>query len=203
MSHLFKHKPFFIVAVGACLGSLSLVGCGGGSSTSSMGTTTAFDGNYRGTATPTDALPSDAQAPTASLNILNGRANTQFTFFLQPSVVSQVQQAINTNLTNFGYASAIPNNQVPASIPFSGTTQVDGSGRTVLTTRTDVSICGRAVLTLDSTFSNASGTSVGRGTYTITFPDHLIARISGTNVDVKEGTCNNLPLRAGTVTFNR
>lgn len=205
MSNFFKCNVFSVVAVGSCLGGLSLLGgCGGGGSGAGTpsGTPSPFDGTYSAAVTPTGTLASDAQAPTATLSVLNGRATSQFNFFLQPSVVSAVQQAINTGLTDAGFASAIPDNQAPANIQFSGNGQLDGNGRLMLTSIRDVSVCGRATLTLDSTLSSAAGATGGQGTYNITFPDNLTIRISGRNISVG-GTCNNLPLRAGTVVFTR
>jgi len=210
MSNFFKSNVFSVLAVGSFLGGAGLMsGCGGGSDngsaigsgtgTSSAGTT--FDGTYQARLTPSDAVPADGQVPNATLSVAGGRATSQFTFFLQPSVVSQVQAAINTGLTDAGFAGAISNNIVPASISFNATSRVDGSGRVVFTSEQDVNVCGRATLTLDTSLPNTAGAS-GQGTYNIAFPNTLIIRAGGQNNRV-EGTCNNLPLRAGTVVVTR
>ena len=212
MSHVFKLKNFALLA-GLSVPSLMLFGgCGGGGGSSSggpSGTPSPFDGTYAATVVPsTTPIPSDAQAPSHSLVITNGRANGQFTFFLQPSVVSAVQAAVNKGLTDAGYADEIRNNQVPASITFAPSGQVDGSGKVILsqtlTSRASVSLCGSARLTLDSTLipNTTGGVAAGQGTYNIQFADKLEGRVRGRQFDV-EGTCNNLPLRAGTVSYRK
>lgn len=205
MSNFFKSNVLAVLAVGSGLGLLG--GCGGGSGggiatpTPTPAPTTAFDATYQPRVTPSDRIPGDGQAPTTTLTVLNGIGTSQFTFFLQPSVVTQVQAAIDSGLTSAGFASAIPNNQVPSNIPFSTTGRVDGNGRVVFTSTRDVSVCGTATLTLDTTLPRTSG-AMSQGNYNITFPNNLTIRVSGRSVAV-EGTCNNLPLRTGTVEFTR
>lgn len=181
-----------------------LNGCGGGGSSSpSLPTApTPYDAAYATNFVPSSRIPPDGNAPTGSISILNGRASLQTTYFLQTSVVKAVQTAIDNGLTNAGYAGAIVDNQVPSNIDFTGTALLDGSGKLVLTSRKKVDICGTATLTIDSTFtSNASGQN-GQGNYKITFPDQLTLRVRGRNVE-RSGSCNNLPLREGTVSFTR
>ncbi len=206
MSNNLKSNVLSVLAVGSCLGLLG--GCGGGGNGSGVGTptptpapNTSFDATYQARVTPSDPIPGDGQAPTTTLTVLNGIATTQFTFFLQPSVVTQVQAAIDAGLTSAGFASAISANQAPANIPFSTTGRVDDNGRVVFTSTRDVSVCGPATLTLDTTLPSASG-ATSQGNYNISFRNNLTIRVSGRDVAV-EGTCNNLPLRSGTVEFTR
>lgn len=205
MSNFFKCNLVSLLAVGSCLGLMG--GCGGGNGSgintpNPSGTPSSFDGIYQARVTPTDAVPGDGQAPGVNLSVQNGTATTQFTFFLQPSVVTQVQAAIDSGLTSAGFASAISDNQVPTSIEFAATGQVDGSGRAIFAATRDVSVCGTATLALDSTLSSTAGTEAGTGNYNLSFPDNLTLRVRGRSVAV-EGTCNNLPLRAGTIAFSR
>ncbi len=209
MSHNLKIAAFSRVA-GVCLASLLLNGCGGGGSggggTSTPAVPSPLDGTYAVTAVPTATVPADGQAPTSTLVVTNGRANSQFTFYLQKKVVDAVQAVVNKGLTDEGYADEISNNTVPQTIQFNVSSLVDGSGKVLLTqtltSRANVSLCGSAQLTLDSTLTSNAGSASGQGTYNIQFAPRLTVRVRGRNVDVS-GTCNNLPLRVGTVTYAR
>lgn len=201
MYHL-KNK-FSVLGLGTTLCVVALMaGCGGGGSSPSVPQVPSpFDASYNATYTPADVIPADGQAPTGALTITNGRASVQTTFFLQKSVVDAVQVAVNKGLTDAGFARAIPNNQVPSSIAFTGSGQVDGSGKLVLTARETVDICGAATLTIDPTFTSNGAAFTGAGSYNITFPNNLTIELNGKRPVA--GTCNNLPLRSGTVTFTR
>ncbi len=205
MTYHFKNK-FSLLGLGTTLIAVAFVaGCGGGGGGSSSPSVppapSPFDTSYNAIYTPMDVIPTDGQAPTGSLTITGGRASLQTTFFLQKSVVDAVQAAINKGLTDAGYVRAIPNNQVPSSIAFTGSGQVDGNGKLVLTAKKTVNICGEATLTIDPTFASNGTTSSGAGTYQITFPNNLVIELSGKRPVA--GTCNNLPLRSGSVTFGR
>lgn len=181
-----------------------LQGCGGGGTSSpSLPTVpTPYDAAYAATFVPSSPVPPDGNAPTGSINILNGRASLQTTYFLQPSVVKAVQSAIDRGLTDAGYAGATVDNQVPSSIDFTGTGILDSSGKVVLTSRKKVNICGTATLTIDSAFTNNAGKQSGQGNYKITFPNNLTIEVRGRKIE-RSGSCNNLPLREGTVSFTR
>ncbi|PQV63664.1 hypothetical protein B1R32_1093 [Abditibacterium utsteinense] len=200
-----SRTKYSFVAFSSAVAAVALLqGCGGGGSSSpSLPTVpTPYDGAYNATFVPSDKIPADGKAPTGSVNILNGRASLQATFFLQPTVVNFYQKKINDGLTKAGYAGAISDNQIPYSIDFISTGQLDGNGKTILESRQKVDVCGTAILTLDSTFAPNSGTSSSVGNYKITFPDNIFVEVAGTKVKRKD-TCDNLPLRLGTVTFAR
>lgn len=203
MRNNLKAKFSFLSVMFGCGVIVLLQGCGGGSSSPSVPTPTVatpFDASYRATFVPSDSLPADAQAPTGSIQVVKGKASLQTTFYLQPTVVKAVQKAIDDGLTNAGYPSAIRSNQVPSTIAFTGTGLLDSNGKVVLTSRKDVDICGRATLTVDPTFVvNANGQKSGTANYQISFPNNLTISLRG-NREVS-GTCNNLPLRTGTVTL--
>ena len=203
-----KHKsktPLRLKNLVLTIGAMTLLhGCGGGGSSSpSLPTVpTPYDASYTANFVPSSRIPSGGNAPTGSISILNGRAALQTTYFLQSSVVKAVQAAIDNGLTNAGYAGAIADNQVPSNINFTGTGILDGSGKVVLTSREKVNICGTATLTIDSNFTNGASGQSGQGNYKVTFSDHLTLVVKGRKVD-RSGSCNNLPLREGTVSFTR
>ncbi len=199
----------------ATLGGLALLaGCGGGSgngnSTPSVtATPSPFSATYNATYVPSATIPKDGQAPTGALTISGSKGTLQTTYYLQPSVVTAVQTAINNALTGAGYSSAISDNQLPQNIAFTGSGQIDSNGKVTLTAKKSIDICGTATLTVDPTFTTDGTTTSGTGTYQITFPNNLVARVRGREVEIKDDgkgnvlTCNNLPLRSGTVTFTK
>lgn len=205
------HHPPPTVAFLLCFSTilsapLLLSGCGGGSGGNSPSPTpgppSPFDASYNAIYTPSKAIPADGQTPTGSLNVIGGRATLRTTFFLQQSVVDAVQKAINNGLNNAGQGGAILDNQVPQSIAFSGTGQLDASGKLVLIAKKSVDVCGTATLTIDPSFTASGNTSSGTGSYQITFPSDLTLQVRGRKVSVS-GTCNNLPLRSGAVAFTK
>jgi hypothetical protein len=207
MSSIFKLKTSSLLALGSCAGIIGIVaGCGGGgggggSSTPSV--PSPFDGTYTATYLPASTIPSDGTAPTGTLAVTNGRASGTFTFYLQPTVVKNVQTEIDKQLTSYGIAGDIRNNQVPSTIPFNLVKGIDSTGKAVFTATSKVKVCGTGTLTVDSTFLATGG---GSGTYTLTFPNAftISARGSDRQVALKDNiACNNLPLRTGTVTFSR
>ncbi len=202
MKYIPNLKNSFL-SLASILGVVALQGCGGGgggSSTPSIPKAPSpFDASYNATFVPSVAIPSDGQAPTGSIKVLNGRASLQTTFYLQPTVVTDVQKAIDAGLRDAGYAAAIPDNQVPATINFTATGLLDGSGKVILKSTKDVDICGRATLTLNPTFASGATGTTAAANYEITFPNNLFIELRGKREI--SGTCNNLPLRAGTVTF--
>lgn len=208
-------NTFSSLALGTALSATALIaGCGGGGGSSPSPTATPappspFDATYNAAFTSSGQIPTDGKPPSGSLTISGGRASLQTTFYLQPSVVSAVQAAIDQGLRDNNVGSEIPKNQVPADISFTASGQLDGSGKVVLTSKQTVSICGTATLTVDPTFTSNGTTSGGTGTYQITFPNNLVAKVRGQSVEIfrdRNGnplTCNNLPLRTGTVAFTR
>lgn len=200
-------NTFSLLSLGTILGATALLtGCGGGGSSSPRPTAvpSPFDASYIGNFTPADAIPTDGKAPIGVLNITGGKATFQTTFFLQPSVVSAVQKAIDDGLNNAGFGSAIPDNQVPQSIAFAGSGQLDGNAKVVLISKKSVDVCGTATLTISPNFASNVGfpAGSGSGSYEITFPDSLTIKVRGRTGTVN-GTCNNLPLRKGTVVYTR
>ncbi|HEX9996176.1 MAG TPA: hypothetical protein VGB45_03465 [Abditibacterium sp.] len=215
MKNILIFNPKLNVRVPLALGTALLIvsvatGCGGGGGGSSSptpnptpsGTPGGFDGTYTPVYTPADAVAADGKAPTGTLRVVGGRGTGQTTFYLQTSVVSAVQTAIDNGLRNAGFAGDIPNNQVPSNIRFDYVKDLDSNGKVVFTSSKNVSVCGVAQLTLDSTIPP---TGNGQATYTITFPPRLTLRIRGTNQQLppERGNCNNLPNRIGTVVFER
>ena len=213
MTYLFENK-LSLLGAGVSLAAITLLtGCGGGGGGSSTPTPTAtpspLDASYNATYTPSTAIPADGQAPTGNLTLARGRGTLQTTFYIQPSVVTSVQAAIDAGLRSQNVGFASPDNQVPSTIVFSGSSRLDSSGKLVLTTTKSVSVCGTATLTIDPTFSSNGTSSSGTGNYQITFPPNLVAKIRGQEFPIRTTpsgtvlTCNNLPLRTGTVTFTR
>ena len=197
--------------LGATLSAVALVsGCGGGGGGSTAPVVPSpFDAAYKATFKPSNTIPADGQAPSGSLEVVGGKASLQARFFLQPSVVTAVQKAIDDGLRSNNVGGSIPDNQVPQNIAFAGSGQLDGNGKVVLTSRRSVDICGSANLTIDPTFTAKGTSTLGTGTYQITFPNTITVVVRGQKFSPKPQTggvpftCNNLPLRSGSVTFTR
>ncbi len=207
MTHTLKNVFSALSLTATLAASVILSGCGGGggggnSTPRATPIPSPFDASYRARFTPTDAIPADGQAPTGNLSIVGSRASLQATFFLQDSVVAAVQKVIDDGLRANNVGSAIPDNQAPVSILFNGSGQLDGSGKLVLTSRKTVDVCGTAILTIDPTFTSDGTTTSGVGTYQITFPNTLTIVVRGRTFN-PAGTCNNLPLRSGTLNLIR
>lgn len=208
MTYFFNTK-FSLLGLSAIVGAALLPGCGGGGGSSTPSAPTPFDASYSATFTTSNPVPSDGKAPTGALVIDRGRGALQTTFYLQPSVVKSVQDAIDKGLRDNNVGNQIPNNQVPQNIVFNGSGNIDGNGKLVLTSKKSVSICGTATLTVDSNFVATGTAQSGTGNYQIDFPNDLTVNIRGRKISVKASpngtpfTCNNLPLRVGTVAFSR
>lgn len=203
---------YFLLPLGATLTTLMfLSGCGGGGGGGNSPEPTPLpsplNATYRATFTPTGTIPSDGKAPTGTSVVAGNRVTFQTTYYLQPSVVTAVQAAIDKGLRDNNVGSAIGDNQVPANISFAGSGQLDSNGKVVFTSKKSVDICGTATLTISPTFTIDGTTPSGQGTYEVTFPNQLTVRVSGRDYHPEPTTggvvftCNNLPLRSGTVTF--
>lgn len=198
---------FCLLSTGTIAAAIALLtGCGGGGGGSSTPSPTAipspFDASYNATFTPSAAIPSDGRGPTGSLKVSGGKAALQTTFYIQPSVVTGVQNRINEVLNARGYGFAIGDNQFPSNITFSNVGQLDSSGKVVLTSRNIVNVCGPATLVVTPTFTQSGATTAATGTYQLTFEGNAIIKVRGRTGDAGY-SCNNLPLRTGTVLFTR
>lgn len=134
-------------------------------------------------------------------------ATTKFTYFIPQSVLNQVQPLLDDSLRKNGATFAIPDNQIPKSIEFNGSGRLDGNGKLVLTATKAASICGTGTLTIDPQFtatgSGATGSgATATGSYRIVFPDKLTFNVLGRQI-TSAGTCNDLPLRTGTLSMSR
>lgn len=213
MNKTSRFSSFFALAFLPC-GIVFLQGCGGGSSSSAPNVPTATPipgvtpgaltlvGNYTSAFAPSGAIPSDARNPSQRFQIEGSRATSQFTYFLPQSVIDTVQEQIDDGLRSGGAASEISRNQLPKSIEFSTTDQADANGKVVLTSSKIVNVCGLATLRTDATFVASGLSARGAGNYEISFPDNLTLTVFGRQIST-DGSCNNLPLRSGTVSLTR
>jgi hypothetical protein len=206
MRSIFNSKPQSFLALGSLAGAIALVsGCGGGGGGGGSNTPSnpgPFDDTYNVTYLPSDAIASDAKAPTGTLVVNRGRANASFTYYVRPAAIARYQPQIDAALTKFGVAGDIRNNQIPTSITFNATKNVDSNGKLVFTANRDVVVCGSTTLTVDATFAETGGAA---GKYKIDFPDHFTVRARGVKqaVAAKEGSCQPLPNTAGVASFVR
>jgi hypothetical protein len=205
MRSIFNFKSQSLLALGSLAGAIAFVsGCGGGGGggSSTPSTPSPYDDTYKVTYLPSDELASDAKAPTGTLVVNRGRANTSFTYYVRPAAIARYQPQIDQKLREYGVAGDIRNNQIPTSITFTGTKNVDGSGKLTFTANRDVTVCGSTTLTVDTTFLETGGAA---GTYKVNFPDHFTVRARGTKqaIESKFGSCQPLPNTAGSATFVR